>query len=111
MKSNLLELVKDNPDLPIYALVHGEVCEDDCHYFFGELGQAEIREYANVEQYGYYDMTVVFKDDDEDYFEHLINSDEYEDLSQKEAEKKANEEIDKLNWKKAIFVYVGLPNM
>lgn len=111
MKSDLSELQKENPELKAYALVHGEVCEDDCHYFFGELGQAEIREYANVEPYGYNEMTVVFKDDDEEYFEYLINSFEYEDLSQEEAEKKANEEIAKLEWKKAIFVYVGLPDM
>ena len=38
----LVELVKEHPDLPIIALVHGEVCGDDNGYWLGIAGSASI---------------------------------------------------------------------
>ena len=38
----LLELAAANPELPIIAMVHGEVCGDDCGYWFGHCGSASV---------------------------------------------------------------------
>ena len=38
----LVELVAENTDLPIIALVHGEVCGDDCGYWLGHCGSASV---------------------------------------------------------------------
>ena len=54
-------------------------------------------------------MDIVFKDDDEEYFEYLINTDEYKNLSDEEAKKQVEEYISKLEFKKAIFVDVVAP--
>jgi hypothetical protein len=104
-KSNLIELVKDNPDLPIFAWVYWEVVQDDCYSWLGKFNRAEVREYAVVEPYGYNDQTMVFKDDYEDYLQSLIDND-LEDKTEEELE----EQINKLDFKKAIFVDVGLPD-
>ena len=37
-----IELVKENPNLPVIALVHGEVCGDDCGYWLGHCGSASV---------------------------------------------------------------------
>lgn len=115
MKSNLIELIKENPDLPIFAWVDYEIVGGDCNRWLGKLGCAEIKEYANIEPYGYLGMTMVFKDDGEDYLMHLYENelptyDEYKDLSGEEIEKVADSMIDKLEYKKAIFVNVDLPD-
>ena len=38
----LVELIKENPDLPVIALVHGDVCGDDCGYWLGHCGSASV---------------------------------------------------------------------
>lgn len=38
----LIELVKENSDLPIIAMVHGEVCGDDNGYWLGHCGSASV---------------------------------------------------------------------
>lgn len=104
MKNNLIDLVKENPDLPIYAWVDGEVCEDSCGYWLGQFGNTEIREYAKVESYGWYDTNWVFKDEPEEYIEYLLNKDESITLEDAEAI------VKRLDYKKAIFVYVNTLN-
>ena len=61
----LIELVKENPDLPIIALVNGEVCGDDNGYWLGHCGSASVelvgcigeRYYTDLEEFMevYYD--------------------------------------------------------
>ena len=38
----LVNLVVENPDLPIIVMVHGEVCGDDCGYWLGHCGSASV---------------------------------------------------------------------
>ena len=38
----LLRLIQENPDLPVVALVNGEVCGDDCGYWLGIAGSASV---------------------------------------------------------------------
>lgn len=104
MNENLIELVDNNLDLPIFAWVNGEICEDDCGYWLGQFGKAEIREYAKVESYGWHETGYVFKDDYEDYLDYLLDTNE--NLTEEEAEN----QILNLDYKKAIFVYIDLPD-
>lgn len=110
MSQEIIDLIAANKDLPIYTLVSFEVVGGDYGDWFGKVTSAEIREYANVEPYGYNDTTVVFKDDDEEYYEYLLNQEEYENLSVREAKIKVEEIINNLPYKKAIFIHVGLPD-
>ncbi len=61
----LIKLVQENPDLPIIALVHGEVCGDDNGYWLGHCSSASVelvgcigeRYYTDLEEFMevYYD--------------------------------------------------------
>lgn len=106
MKNDLLkliELIKENPDLPVYAWVSADDSIEEGLIYPAQLKNPEIRRYCRVEPFGYYNCSWVFEDDSEDYSEYLINSEEYDELSE-EAEKKVDEEIKSLPWKTAIFV-------
>jgi len=104
----VVNLITENSDLPIYAYVATEVVADDMAscYWLGKVKSARIARIAFVEPYGYNDQTVVDSSDTEDYFEYLVNSDEYRDLSDEEAEKKANEEIKNLEYKEVILLHI-----
>lgn len=107
MKNDLLdlvELIKNNPNLPVYAWVSADDSMEEGLVYPAQLNNPQIRRYCKVEPYGYYGSCWVFEDEDEDYFEYLINSEEYEELTQDEAEAKAKEEIKKLPWETAIFL-------
>ena len=107
MSKELVQLITENPDLEIYAWVDGEVCEDSCGYWLGKFKSGEIREYAKLNfTYGWYDTDWVFKDEPEDLIEYLINTDEYSELTDEEANKKAEEFVNNLEYKKAIFVFI-----
>ena len=107
----LVDIVQKYPDLPIFAWVSSEVVPDDMFVsWLGQFGDIQIKEYTRVEAFGSYDCTWVFKDDTEDYFEWLVHQDDYDDLSEEEATKKANHIIDSLSYQKAIFVEVNVPD-
>lgn len=46
--TELLNLALQNPNLPIFAYVDYEIVGEDCGYWMGEFGRAEIKEYATV---------------------------------------------------------------
>lgn len=107
MNKELIDLIINNPDLPIFAWVNGEVCEDDCGYWLGKFTRGSIREYAKINfTYGYWDTDWVFKDEPEDLIEYLIESEEYQDLDMDEALDKANKFLDSLEYHKGIFIFV-----
>lgn len=104
MNKELIKLISDNPDLPIFAWVDAEIVGDGFGWWMGEFSKAEIKEYAKVESYGYYERDYIFKDDYEEYLEYLLNK--HLDLTEEDAIK----QIESLpNYKKAIFVYVNIP--
>ena len=111
--TNLVELVSENPDLPIYAWVNGEVCADDGLYWLGKFRKAKVREYADVESYGWFEQTIVFKDDPEDYVQYLFDfletEEEYKNFSNNELEDECERIVEELDYRKAIFVYIELP--
>nr|DAU89339.1 MAG TPA: hypothetical protein [Caudoviricetes sp.] len=102
--NNLIELIKNNPNLPLYAYVDYEIVGGDCGYWMGEFGKAKIKEYATVEPYGWNDMNIVYKDEQEDYIEYLLDNND--DMSEEDATRITNN----LPYKKAIFVYVETPH-
>lgn len=56
-----LELIKENPDLPIVPMVDSEVVADDCYQnWLGAWGRSEVTEYYLGRN------AVHFKDDDEE---------------------------------------------
>ncbi len=57
----LIKLITENPDLPIIAMVHGEVCGDDCRYWFGHCSSASVEEVGLIGERYY--------DDREDFIE------------------------------------------
>ena len=113
LNNELLELIKNNPELPVFAWVDGEICAEDCGYWLGQFGTASIQEYAKVEPYDYYDRDFIFKDDYIEYMEYILEKEENINMTEEEAKqiianldyKKA---LDKLNEDKLQFDFVFL---
>lgn len=105
MSKELIELIKDNPDLPIFAWVNGELCADSYGYWLGQFNSASIHEYTRVEPYDCFDKDFIFKDDYVDYLEYMLEKEENIDMTEEEAIKI----IESFVYKKAIFVYVDEP--
>lgn len=117
MDKQSLELIMNNPDLPIFAWVDGEICPESWGWWLGKITKAKITEIANLDLpdglscegcFGEY--TCVIKDDtDEEIYEILLNDDKFANLSDEEAEKQVKEIMSNLDWHKVIFVYVEEP--
>lgn len=54
-KEQLLNLVAQNPALPIVPMVEGEVCGDEYGRYVGEFGDCRIGEYALMDDMVYFD--------------------------------------------------------
>jgi hypothetical protein len=102
--SNLLELIKDNPELEIMPMVNNEcVGGDDFGYWAAKWGDARVDE-----QYCP-DERIYFKSCDiEELVQEFIdnNYEEYPDLSDEELEKLAEEKVSDYDWQKVIVVYI-----
>lgn len=105
----LLELVKENPDLPIVPMVDGAIAQDDGGYWMGSWGDCEVTEYYCGQE------KIHFKQDDEEnvlcdmfgcrYGCDKIGNDIYE-LSENEW----NQLYKSIPWIKCIVVYINLPD-
>ena len=105
-----LNLVKENPELPVIPFVDAEVvADDDYSYWMGSFGNTYIDEYY-AGKYRYY-----FKSDiDElvdDFYDEYGDSKEYENLSDEDFEKAMREKAETVDWHKAILVYINLPEI
>ena len=101
----LLELISENPDLPILPMVSGEVCGgDEYAYWVGSFSEVRIDEYLIDEWYG--DGCVRFKSENDDatIIEGIAEC-KYGDCKNEENWRKA-EAFFKTLWKKAIVVYI-----
>ncbi|MED3792405.1 hypothetical protein P4571_08110 [Niallia alba] len=111
--TELLKLIDQNPELPIVPMVDGQLCGDDWSYYMGKWGQAEIDEVYHE------DERVYFKSSDEEELigerGEFIFDNEYPsrksltDEEEKIVEKKAEEYVESLPWKKVIVVSIELP--
>lgn len=109
MNKELLKLINDHPNLPIFAWVEPDVVQDDTHCWIGGINSNwKIKEYIELD-YSYTHVTDcdwLFKDDTEEWEEYMLENYFEDDLSEEEAEKKIQEELENMKWKKGIFVYV-----
>lgn len=121
----LLRIVAENPDLPIVAMVDSDVVCEDNGWWLASFGNVEVGEYALYDD-EYFDDRDSFKEryyernDDElcerFNFNPFIRRGNYtkeqlaaNDEADKELEKYLDELAEK-HFKKAIIVYVGLPD-
>lgn len=103
-----LRLVQENPDLPIVPMVNGElVCDDGYNYWLGSFGSSEINEWVCVDDHFY---TRNEQDEVEDVLSDRL-CDDYPELSDEEFFRVIHERLEALPWKKAIIVYIGLPEV
>lgn len=99
-----IDLIKDNPDLPIYAYVDGEICcGDESRWHLGEFGHSQL---ATILVYD--DFERVY-DDKEDFKEDYYDRHEYEwsDLTDDEIEQTLNSVCESQPWENCILVYIG----
>ena len=55
----LLQLIRDNPDLPVVPMVDSEIVADDCYQtWIGKWGRSKVTDYYSGREY------IHFKDDD-----------------------------------------------
>ena len=105
---NLLELIQQNPDLPIVPMVDAEIVNgDDWGRWMGSFGAARVDEYLIPPQ-DY--EPVIFKSDDDvfDTLEKVLPGEEFDALP--ESEEECRKIYDALPWTKAIIVNIGLPD-
>ena len=101
----LIELIKENPELPIVPMVYYEVVGEDYGYWMGKVDSVRIEEYLIDSWYG--DDCVRFKsDEDDDLIIEGIAEIEFGDCTNEENWKKAEEKLKGL-WEKAIIVYIS----
>ena len=101
-----LNLIKENPNLPIFPMVDAEVVADDYGYWLGKWGHCEVTElYRGREK-------VHFKDDDEENVLNDLVGNEYGYVDGKDIYELSDEEWDKLyqsvEWEKCIVVYITI---
>jgi hypothetical protein len=100
----LLQLIKENPNLPIVPMVDGEsVFDDSFRYWMAEWGSAEVTKYwcSDERIYEYSDFDVLVEDWIDNNYEY------YPDLSDDELEVLAKNEVNKYEWIDAIIVYIN----
>lgn len=97
-----LELVKENPNLPIVPFVDGDIGDGGNSSWLASFGLSSVQEYLVS------DEQVFIRDDDEiwDVLYAVLPEEEYEQFSDDDA-KKAHSE---LPWIKAIIVDIHSPN-
>ena len=102
----LLELIKENPDLPVVPMVYGEIVGDDSYlYWLGRWGNSEVTEYYMGHE------KVHFKDDDEEDVLNDLTGCKYGcDPQGRDIYELSDEEWDALYksipWVKCIVVYI-----
>lgn len=111
---DFLRLVKENPDLPIVAMVDSEVVADEGYsWWLGSFKSASVDEYVSVEIHG---DNVFFTRDRQDeleehFFDRIINEWEGEELTDDEVKQRAHDWAESLSWTKAVIVWIGLPEV
>lgn len=105
-REELFKLMQENPELPVVAMVDGEIPGDDSGYWLGAWGSARVDEYLLTHNSEW----MVFKSDDDifDVLERHLSDEEFEKLP--ETEEECRPFYDALPWTKAIIVYINLPD-
>lgn len=98
--------MQEHPELPIVPMVDSEIVADDGGYWIGSWGKAYVDEYLWAEKSERY----LFKSDNDvfDVLERYLPDEAVEKLPDTEEESRPF--FDALPWKKAIIVYITLPD-
>lgn len=103
----LLQLIKENPDLPIMPMVDGDVvCSSDYGHWIGKFGSCKLDEYLIDDWNG--NGCVRFKSNEYDY-EIIESIAEFKYSGTVDGYEKAKKEIESM-WKKVIVVYINVPD-
>ena len=107
--TELRKLILENPELPITVLCDGEICLDDCHWWFAPHIACRIGEVLDCEQEINEERIYHDRDDFEEALADMISY-VYEDLSQEEFEQRLKIEMENFEpyWKKCILIFAGL---
>lgn len=109
MSEEILKLIEENKDLPIYAWVDSDVVSDDCYgRWLGKITGADIQEIAFVEPWGWSDNNIVTKDDEDEYFDYICEN-APDTVTEENVEEYARAVIKELDYKKHIVLYVDTP--
>lgn len=102
----LLELIKENPKLPIVPMVDSEICGDGYGRWSGAWGAARVDKYI-VADIGW-DSRIIFESDGDilETLEGYLTDDEFEKLPDNETE--LQKAYDNLPWIKAIIVDINV---
>lgn len=105
-RETLFTLMAENRDLPVVAMVDGAIAGDDCGYWLGSWGHAQVDEYL-IPKRDY--ESLIFKSDDDVFntLERYLSAAEYDALP--ESEDECRKVYDALPWVKAIIVNIDLP--
>lgn len=103
--NELLELIKENPDLRIMPMVDTEVvASDDWAWWMASWGSASIEEVYSPD-----DRCYIRSKDEDELVEQLVWNEEFiNGLSEEQAIKKAENEVKKYAWEKVIAVQIVL---
>lgn len=99
----LIQLIKENPELEVVPMVDYEVVADDYGYWLGTFGFSTVGEYAVYNDRYYDDKDLLI----EDYYNNTCDDGRYDGLEDKEIDKLIAEETADW-WIKAIIVYIGV---
>lgn len=105
-----LEIVANNPDLPVLPMVDGEIVgSDDYCRWIGSFGNSRVDEYVVDDWYG--DGSIKFKSDhDDDTIIEGIAEIKYGDCTVDENWDKAKDDLEKM-WRKAIIVNIDTTDL
>ena len=110
----LLRLVAENPSLPVVPMVYSEVVQDEGYaWWLGSFGEVSVDEYVMFKS-SKYDDGKYYTKDDQDEIEEIIAewvSEENPQMSDEDIFAEAHRQAEALPWKKAILVYVNLPEV
>ena len=108
---DLMNLIKDNPDIEIKCKVNENIAIDNGFSWW--LGDINMDTPPKIEEYAIIDDYVAFKSEN-DYtywFDKLFNPDDYKNIPDKDWNYFIKNKVDEtINWKKAIFISIIKPN-
>ena len=101
----LVELINENPELPVITMVDAEiVCDDSYGRWYSSIGCSRVDEYVIYKKLYCDTKNIIYKSDIIEIEEDLQERDE--ELTDEQAKEKALS----LDWKRAIFLNIDLPD-
>ncbi|MEG0898337.1 MAG: hypothetical protein RSF40_01325 [Oscillospiraceae bacterium] len=98
--AKLIQLIKDNPTLPVVPMINYDTCaDDDCGYWLGSFGDCSVGKYATYRERFYTDEDEL----KEEYFNQ--HDEDYQGMSSDLIEADLGEKTKDM-WIEAILVYI-----